>query len=247
MAAMFFLAAAGTGSVRAADEDPVAAPEAGRVRWVISPLVGYDRNELEVRGPRGQVSTETDTAPVYGFFATLIHPNWVVNDFPFWSDVNDTEVSGNLFFANYYDDAEAAATWNVGAGYLWHGIEPEGEEIEVHVPMVKAGPVFRIAGWGVTLNPYLGYAWERVDTRRAFVENDSWLYGLTAGWRWRMLGATVNYYYQDSQDLDEDFQVVRARVNVGVTSNWSALLRVDYMEHSASTDTMVLAGPAYRF
>lgn len=69
--------------------------------------------------------------------AMAIHPNWVINNFLFFADVNDSAVWGNLLFANYYADTKAALTWKAGAGYLYHKIKPERGEI-----MVKAGPVW---------------------------------------------------------------------------------------------------------
>ena len=214
---------------------------------MISPLFGWDRNEMNVRGQRGQVMKETDTAPEYGLFFLLIHKNLVFTDFAFFMDVNNTDVFGNFAFANYYGDFKAPLSWNIGAGYLYHKIEPENEDITVHVPMVKAGPLFNIPTWHLRVNPYIGYAWERIDTQHANVDNDSYLYGLTVGWRWRMLGATVKYYYQDSQESEDDYQTVRARAHGMFDDHWGAVIRFDYMEHSTSDDTSVLVGPVYVF
>ena len=225
-----------------AEEAPVDAPK--QWRFVVSPLFGADRNELTRVTPMG-TSELTDTGPEYGLFAMAIHPNWVINNFLFFADVNDCDVWGNLFFANYYANSEATVTWNAGAGYLYHEIKPEHGEITVEVPMVKAGPVFRVKALRLSLNPYIGYGWESVDTPGGVQDNDSVLYGLTVGWRWRMLEAGVNYYYQDSQELDEDFNVFRARVIGMVTPRWGVGARVDYMEHSTSKDFSFLAGPVF--
>ena len=219
----------------------------GRTIWAISPVFGWDRNELEVRGRGGQVTTETDTAPEYGLFLLMAHPNLVINDFLFWTDVNNTDVFGNLAFVNGYGDPDAALTWNAGAGHLYHKIEPVNEDITVTVPMVKAGPLIRIKKWHLRLNPYLGYAWERIDTRHGDEDNDSYLYGITAGCRWRMVAATVKYYYQDSREADEDYQTLRARVNMAFTRHWGAVVRFDYMEHSVTDDTSILVGPTCVF
>jgi len=213
----------------------------------VSPLFGWDRNEMSVRGERGQVTTETDTAPEYGLFFLVVHKNLVLTDFVFFTDVNDTDVFGNLAFANLYGDRKNRVTWNVGAGHLYHKIEPENEDITVNVPMVKAGPLINVPEWNLTVNPYVGYAWERVETQRADVDNDSYLYGLTVGWRWRMLAATVKYYYQDSQEADDDYQTVRARAHCMFDAHWGAVVRFDYMEHSTSDDTSILFGPVYVF
>jgi hypothetical protein len=216
-------------------------------RIMISPLVGVDQNKMTVRGARGAVMSETDSAAEYGLFLLLMHKNLVLTDFVFWTDVNDTDVFGNFAFANLYGDRTQWLTWNVGAGHLYHRIKPENEDITVNVPMLKAGPVFSAPQWGLTVNPYAGYAWERIETTRADVDNDSYLYGITVGWRWRMVGATVKYYYQDSQETDDDYQTVRARLHTSFNRNWGAVIRFDYMEHSTSDDTSVLLGPVYMF
>lgn len=236
------LAAAGVMAEEAPMED------AKGWRWIVSTMAGVDENELEVA--RGELrTTVTDTGPEYGLFVMALHPNVVINNFFFYSDVNDSDVWGNLFFANYYADAKAPLTWNAGAGYLWHEIKPPHAKITVNVPMLKAGPVFRIRSMHLSLNPYLGYGWERVETPGGEQDNDSILYGLTVGWRWRMLEAGINYYYQDSQGLtpDKDFNVLRARVIAMVTRRWGLGARADYMEHSTSEDLSFLAGPVWMF
>jgi len=213
----------------------------------ISPLFGWDRNKTNVRGERGQVIEKTDTAPEYGLFFLLVYKNLVFTNFSFFTDVNDTDVFGNLAFANLYGSRKAWISWNIGAGYLYHRIKPKNEDITVNVPMVKAGPLFNITEWHLSVNPYIGYAWERVDTQRANMDNDSYLYGITVGWRWRMLAATVKYYYQDSQEADDDYQTVRARAHCMFDAHWGAVVRFDYMEHSTSDDTSILFGPVYVF
>jgi hypothetical protein len=229
-----------------AEEAPVEVAKGWR--WIVSPMAGADRNELDVR--RGELRTlETDTGPEVGLFAMAVHPNWVINNFFFFADVNDCDVWGDLLFVNYYADAGAALTWNAGAGYLWHEIDTGHGKITVNVPMVKAGPVFRIKPLHLSLNPYLGFGWERVEAYGRGQDNDSLLYGLTLGWRWRMLEAGINYYYQDSQGLtpDENFNVLRARLIGMVTRRWGLGARVDYMEHSTSEDLSFLAGPVLIF
>lgn len=235
-----------------AEETPAEKPAAWR--WVVTPLAGADRNELSRTTPAGTV-TQTDTGPEYGLYFMGAHPNFVLNNFFFYADVNDSDVWGNLTYFNYYADAKAALTWNAGAGYLYHKIETPGPEILVNMPMVKAGPVFRIAPWHVSLNPYVGYAWETVENSmsgphgsfRTETDNDSMLYGLTLNWRWRMLEAGFNYYYQDSLELDENFNVLRARLTGMITRDWGINARLDYSEHSTSKDRSILVGPVFMF
>lgn len=218
-------------------------------RATVSPVAGWDRNELEVRGgPGGATSTETDTAGEQGLFVAFVHPRLVVNNFFFWAnDINDADIWGNLMFANYYHKPDVFLTWNAGVGYLYHKIKPEMTDIVVSVPMVKAGPVFRVKPLGLMLNPYLGYAWERVNTPQGDEPNDSYLYGISASWHWRMITASVRYYYQDSQEADEDYNTVHARLNVGITKSLGVALLVDYMEHPGTTDTSFLMGPTLVF
>lgn len=223
--------------------------------WSVSPMAGWDRNELKLRGPGGAETTHTDSGPEYGVFALFARPNFVINNFLFFADVNDADVWGDLLFANYYANAKSRLTWNVGAGYLYHEIEPKGVRIVVTDPMVKAGVRLKVPSLHLSLNPYLGYAWERVEveidtpmgTEDVDSDNDSWLYGLTIGYRWRMLEGGVNYYYQDSQNFDEDFQVVRARLSVFVTKTWGVSGRFDYAEHQTTDDTSFLFGPVWVF
>lgn len=218
-----------------------------RARWHISPMAGEVKNELDDHaGPPGAPAmTLTDTEPIYGLFLMMESPNWKVNNFAFQSKVNDSDVWGDLFYANYYADPRAPAAWNAGAGYLYHRIEPVGETIKVDVPMIKAGPTFYCPYLGIFANPYLGYGWERVDTRHGDQDNDSWLYGLTLSAHWRMLMASVNYYYQDSQELDEDFQTWRARLLIGLDRErgLGLMIRYDHEETSSSRNDFWMIGP----
>jgi opacity protein-like surface antigen len=237
----------GSAAIAADGAAPLPGGETRDTIITVSPLFGWDRNKMSVRGARGQVSTESDSAPEGGIFLLVVHKNLVFTDFAFCTEVNNTDVFGNLAFINLYGDRKARLAWNVGAGHLYHKIEPANEVITVNVPMVKAGPFFNIHAWHLTVNPYIGYAWERIETRRADMDNDSYLYGLTVGWRRRMLAATVKYYYQDSRKAVDDFQTLRARAHCMFNDHWGAVVRFDYMEHVTSDDTSVLLGPLYVF
>ena len=231
--------------LRARAEEGV--PASNRVMWVVSPLAGWEENKLAARGPGGRSMTLVDTGPEYGVFLMMVHPNLVVNNFIFWADVNDADVFGNLLFANYFVNSEKLFTWNFGAGHLYHKIKPENENIRVEAPMVKTGPRFRIPAWHLSINPYIGYAWERVETEHGDLDNDSILYGITAGFRWRMIESSVNYYYQDSQEQEDDDQVLRGRLNVFFNRTWGLATRVDYMQHQTSDDLSLLFGPVFVF
>ncbi len=214
---------------------------------LISPIFGWNRDTLKMEMPGGRTAEQTETSPEYGLFFLLISPHLVVNDFLFYTNVNQANVLGNFLFTNYYGDPQANLTWNLGAGYLYHRIDTDPVEIDVHVPLVKAGPVVRLAGLHLFLNPYLGYAWERVRTTYGNRNNDSYLYGLSLAWRWRMLEAAAKYYYQDSQGMKENFQTLHARFVVGLTRHWGVMARYDYMEHSTTTDQSFLFGPVACF
>lgn len=238
-----FLAASGGWA-----QDELPPPGETGVMWLVSPLFGVNRDELKQRDRMGRPQTATETAPEYGLFALATHPRFAVNDFLFFTEAaGDTRVMGNFFHVNLYGDPEATVTWNLGAGHLYHKIEPQNEEIEVSVPMVKIGPLLRFKPWHLAFNPYVGYAWERIDTRRGDSDNDSYLYGLTVDWRWRMLGLNVKYYRQDSREWEQDFDNVHVRFTIGITRHWGAALRFDHMEHRATEDTSLLAGPVFVF
>ena len=226
-----------------------AAPSLEGVKFLVSPMAGVAENELTLhQGPPGTpTATETDTGPMYGLFAMVLHPNFIVNNFLFYSDVNDTDVWGDLFFANYYFSSKAPVTWNAGVGYLYHEIKPEGTDIEVKVPMVKTGPFLRIAKLHLVVNPWAGYAWESVDTNHGDQDNDSYLYGLTMAWRWRMMEASTQYYYQDSQKIEKDFHIFRGRFNFFLTKTTGISIRGDYMEHQFTKDKSILVGPIWMF
>ena len=233
---------------RAPAEGEYATPERNKIMWLASPLIGWNHDDLKQRDRAGQVKTMSETALEYGLFVMAAHPRFVVNDFLFFTEAaGDTDVLGNFFHANVYGNPEAPVTWNLGAGHLYHKIKPPNEDIDVHVPMAKAGVVLRVKQWDLAFNPYVGYAWERVYTLHGNSDNDSYLYGLTVDWRWRMLALNAKYYFQDSREADEDYNNVHVRFTTGLTQHWGAVLRFDYMEHSTTDDTSLLAGPVFVF
>ncbi len=218
---------------------------------VLSPVAGWNENELSVPTPMGDMSMR-DTSPEYGIFAMGIIGRVVINDFFFWTEANGYDVLGNLLHANYYHDARAPVSWMAGAGYLYHQLDSDRNTIEVNVPMAKAGPTFTVRKLHLMFNPYLGYMQERISTTHGDTDNDSLMYGFTLGWHWRMLDAYVKYYYQDSQgdvrgrDI-EGFNTLNVRFNVGITKNLGIMLRYDYMEHFSTTDKSFLIGPTFVF
>lgn len=229
-------------------EDPSAAKTPPAWRFVVSPMAGADRNVL--RRPMGRAGTVTlrDTGPMYGLFALGLHRNWAFSNFLFFADVNETDVWGNLFFANYYTNPRAPVAWNVGAGHLYHGIQTAGGDITVQAPMVKTGPVFRVPALNLSLNPYIGQGWERTEVPRGgATEERTILYGLTLNWRWRMLEVGVNYYYQQNRESDAGYHVARARLIGMINRRWGLTARVDYAEHRTTDDFSILAGPVVMF
>lgn len=244
LAAVALLLAAAPASA----QDELPPPRDQGLIWLVSPLFGYNHDKLKQPDRTGRVQTSSKTAPEYGLFAMVAHPRFVVNDFLFFTEASgDTDVMGNFFHANLYGDPDAPVTWNIGAGHMYHKIKPQNEDIDVNVPLAKVGPVLRIKSWGLAFNPYIGYAWERIDTLHGDTDNDSYLYGLSVDWRWRMVNLNVKYYYQDSQELDDDFNNIHARLTAGFTPHWGAAIRFDYMEHTTTDDTSVLAGPVFVF
>ncbi len=219
--------------------------EADRPRYLVAPFAGWDRNELTVGG-MGPPTVTTDTAPEYGLFAMMMHPRVVVNNTVFWTDPNDAEILGNMFFVNVYGPPEQPWTWNVGGGWTWHEIETAGPTISVSVPMLKAGAVWRPKR-GLSLNLYLAHTWESVDTDNSESSYNSILYGVTLKWRWRMIQATLKYYLEDNMDLDETFNTLRARMMFAFNESTALFLRAEHMEHSVTTDDAVVFGVAFVF
>ena len=239
-------------SVRAED----AKPEDMTSVFLVAPLAGAVRNEVEMQGPPGApAQTLTDTAPEYGLFAMYANPRLVFNDTLFNTDVNDTEVWGNITTLNVYGDPAAKVTWHLGASYLWHDLDGDVADILVTEPLAKAGLVFRVPGWHLSLTPYLGYGWQRVETTVATpggtvadVENtESVIYGVMVQWRWRMFAAYAKYYLEDNRDRDDQYHVVRLWGTAMLAKHAGILARFEYSEQVGSTDTSAMFGPVFYF
>ena len=213
----------------------------------VSPLAGFDHNELTTVDPQGGQQVVKDTAPEYGLSLNYASPRLAINDITFYTDPNDAKVWGNILTATLYGDPESVVTWSAGAAYTWHRIEMSGMTIKVSEPLVKAGLVVRLPSLHATLNPYVGYAYEEVDTTYSNDAYDTMLAGIIARWDWRMLHATGQYYYQNNPDLDEGYNVGRARLLACINERWAVLLRGEYVEQHGTKDTSVMIGPVLMF
>lgn len=228
------------------------AQERGRSIRVISPLIGVDNNTVEVHVPQPmmppKVVEQEDTALEYGLFALYSTEHFTINNFLFMvPDINEADIWGNVFFANYYYNPSARVTPNLGFGYVYHKIEMDENEVVVKTPLPKLGLRIDAPEWNMYLNPYVCWTAEKVETTHSESTDESMLYGLTVGWRWRMMSAYAKYYYQDVLDSDKTYNVARFRYNFFLSKTFGIASRLEYMEHSTSDDISFLIGPAFTF
>ncbi len=233
-----------------------AAPRDMTSVFLVAPIAGAVRNEVDVQGPPGApAQTLTDTSAEYGLFAMYANPRLVINDTLFNTDVNDTKVWGNISTLNVYGDPAANVTWHLGLSYLWHDLDGVVADIVVTEPLAKAGLVFRVPAWHLSVNPYLGYGWQRVETTvstpggtlESTENTESVIYGVMAQWRWRMLAAYAKYYLEDNRDRDKQYHVVRLWGTAMLSKHAGLLARVEYSEQVGSTDTSAMFGPVFAF
>jgi hypothetical protein len=233
-----------------------ASPKTMNSAFLVSPLAGPVRSEVEMQGPPGTPSrTLKDDSTEYGLFLMYANPRVVVNNTIFNTDVNDSKVWGNIATLNLYGDPAAKMTWYLGGGYLWHSIEGDIVDITISEPLAKAGVIVRVPSWHLSINPYVGYGWQNVattiDTPRMTVEQtertESVLYGVSAYWRWRMLYANAKYYLEDNRARDEQNNVFRLWATAMFTKSAGIMARFEYSEQRSSTDTSALFGPVFVF
>lgn len=218
----------------------------GTIR-LISPLAGWNRSTLEMPGPSGAVATIRDGEPEYGLFALYVSPRVAVSDMAFLTAPHDGEVTGNILTLNAYGALDHSLTWNAGASWTWHRIDMPGADVTVNVPLAKAGIMARVPSWPVTLNPYLAYGPEIVNTSRGDSRTEILLYGLSVNAFVRRLHVNLKYYQERNFDTDRSYDTVSARLLMPVGRHWGWLLRGEIMEQSVSKDVSVLTGPAILF
>jgi hypothetical protein len=80
------------------------------------------------------------------------------------TDVNHSEVWGNIVTLNTYGDPVARATWHCGASYLWHDIDGHPVDIMDTEPIIKAGMLFNAPALHLSINLYLGHGWQQTET-----------------------------------------------------------------------------------
>jgi hypothetical protein len=240
-------------------DDMMPSGKPGSVLFMVSPLLGLNRNELVVRG-RGGATVLEDTDPEQALFAMVVTPRVVANNIAFrtrpeygHSDrlPEYAKVVGDIVTVNVYGPAESSLTWNLGLGYIWHEIDSGSTTIGVDMPIAKAGIVWRAPSMNMMVNPYVGYAREEVEvtsSRGSSSEGSHvMLYGVSWYWRWRMLQANAKYYIQDNRAENKAYDVLRGQFSAMFTRHAGVLVRAERMEESMTTDTSVLAGPIFVF
>ncbi len=231
--------------VRAEDADPVPHPTSA---WIVSPLYGVAQNEDLKTGA-------TESSPEYGLFVMYASPRFIVNNTTFFTDVNRSEVWGNIASVSLYGDPKADLTWYLGGSYVWHQITADPVKITISEPLGKVGFVWRVRPMHLSINPYIGYAPQTVYTKvstpfrtiKSRDRSDLAVYGVSAYWHWRMLGADAKYYL--TQDLDHD--TLNSTFRVWGTAMFSQhtgiLARFEYTEQNTTKDTSLLIGPVFVF
>ena len=220
--------------------------------WIVSPLFGWAENDNSSSG-------HSDGSPEYGLFVMYASSRFILNNTVFFTDVNRSEVLGNIASVGFYGDPKAKLTWYLGGSYVWHRIAGDPVLITINEPLGKIGMVWRLPEQHLSITPYIGYALQTVDTEvtvsmpggnvraRSSDRSDIAVYGVSAYWHWRMLGADAKYYL--SQDLDHDTFNHHFRVwGVAMFSKQMGLIaRFEYEEQNSTRDTSLLLGPAFVF
>jgi hypothetical protein len=230
---------------RAEDANPVPHPTSA---WIVSPLYGVVQNENLDNG-------QTDSSPESGLFVMYASPRFVINNTTFFTDVNRSDVWGNIASVSLYGDPKANLTWYLGGSYVWHRIQTETVKVTVTEPLGKVGVVWRIRPMHLSINPYIGYAPQTVYTKvstpfrtiKSRDRSDLAVYGISAYWRWRMLGADAKYYL--TQDLDHDTlnNTFRMWGTAMFSEHTGILARFEYTEQNTTKDTSLLVGPVFVF
>ena len=128
--------------------------------FLVSPVEGWNRDEMPMPEPDGTSTILKDTGAEYGLFLLYANPRLAVNNMVFYTAENGAKVTGDIFFLNLYGDPDAILTWNLGGGYTWHSINVGGEDMAISVPMAKAGIMIRWPAAHLSFNPYVAPAWE---------------------------------------------------------------------------------------
>lgn len=231
---------------QAEDANPVPHPTSA---WIVSPLYGVAKNENLDNG-------QTDSSPERGLFVMYASPRFIVNNTTFFTDVNRSDVWGNISSVSFYGDPKADLTWYLGGSYVWHQIKPEDVKMKITInePLGKVGILWRVRPIHLSINPYIGYAQETTTTESpAFMggnsrdRSDLAVYGIMAYWHWRMFGVDAKYYL--TQDLDHDTLNNTFRIwgSAMFSQHTGILARFEYTEQNTSKDTSLLVGPVFVF
>lgn len=215
---------------------------------IVSPLYGWVTDDSDSAGK--------DTSPQYGMYVMYANPRVVINNTTFFSDVNQSDVWGNIASINLYGDPKAKLTWYLGGSYVWHSVKNDNVEVSVNEPLGKVGFVWRIPDLHLSLTPYVGYGRADVRTKVSipFVgtmqsrdRSDIVVAGVSAYWRWRMLHANAKYYL--ARDLDHNALHHNFRIwgTAMFNERIGVIGRLEYEEQNSGDTTSWLFGPVFVF
>jgi hypothetical protein len=218
---------------------------------IVSPLIGWVTDDSNTAG--------TDTSPEYGLFMMYASPRLVINNTTFFSDVNQSDVWGNIASVNLYGDPKKKLTWYLGGSYIWHKVESDNVNVSINEPLGKVGVIWRIPDLHLSVTPYIGYGQMTVRTKGSVMtpggpitfsvkdRSDIVVAGVSSYWRWRMLHANAKYYM--SEDLDHDTLNHNFRVWCSAMFNErvGVIARLEYEEQNSGDTTSWLFGPVFVF
>ncbi|NOU36455.1 MAG: hypothetical protein HOO88_06765 [Kiritimatiellaceae bacterium] len=242
---LFILLAGAMKALPAEEASPATHPTSA---WIVSPLFGVAANENLKNG-------QTDMSPESGLFVMYASPRFVLNNTTFFTDVNQSEVWGNISSVSLYGDPKANLTWYLGGSYVWHQIQTRTVKVTISEPLGKVGVVWRIRPIHLSITPYVGYAPETVTTQFPPAwglkadrdRSDIAVYGISAYWHWRMLGADAKYYLSNDLDHGTLNSTFRVWATAMFNKRVGVLGRFEYTEQNTSKDTSVMFGPVFVF
>lgn len=214
----------------------------------LNPMIGWNHNTLSIQGNGKMPPTKLeDGEPEYGLTFLYITPRFAVNNITFYTPPYDKDIWGNVLNFSLYGNPVSSAAWSIGGVWTWHKISTPHSDITLNAPFLKVGIIFHIPQCPLSINPYIGYGKEYIDSTSKEYDDNMMLYGVSANAMLHKLHINIKYVLYDNIDSHKTYDTASLRIITPISTHMGWSIWGQYMEQVYTEDLSVMTGPIWLF